>query len=80
MSDPLLVAEGVGKSFGGDVVFEGIDLTVETGEIVVLMGPNGTGKSVFVSCLTGGLVPSEGSVEISGGGPELPASGRAVSR
>lgn len=69
MSDPVLVAEDVSKSFGADAVFEGIDLTVDAGEIVVLMGPNGTGKSVLVSCLTGGLVPSEGSVEIVGDPP-----------
>jgi len=65
MSEPVLVAEDVGKSFGSDPVFDGIDLTVDAGEIVVLMGPNGTGKSVLISCLAGGLVPSSGSVEIA---------------
>lgn len=69
MSEPVLVAENVGKSFGEDAVFDGIDLTVEAGEIVVLMGPNGTGKSVLVSSLSGGLVPTEGTVKILGGMP-----------
>ena len=69
MSQPALVAENLGKSFGEEVVFSGIDLTVDPGEIVVLLGPNGTGKSVLASCLAGGLVPSEGTVEISGEPP-----------
>lgn len=69
MSEPVLVAEGVRKSFGEDTVFDGIDLTVEAGEIVVLMGPNGTGKSVLVSCLSGGLVPTEGTIKILGDTP-----------
>ncbi|WP_135853964.1 ABC transporter ATP-binding protein [Halorussus salinus] len=69
MNESVLVAEDIAKSFGGTPVFDGIDLTVDTGEIVVLMGPNGTGKSVLVSCLAGGLVPSAGSVEIDGEPP-----------
>ena len=69
MNGPVLAAEGLGKSFGGDVVFDGLDLTVEPGEVVVLLGPNGTGKSVLASCLAGGLSPSEGTVEVPGGVP-----------
>jgi ABC-2 type transport system ATP-binding protein len=69
MSEPVLAAEGLGKSFGGDAVFDELDLTVETGEVVVLLGPNGTGKSVLASCLAGGLSPSEGTVEVPGGAP-----------
>lgn len=69
MSEPVLVADDVGKSFGSDPIFEGIDLTVDAGEIVVVMGPNGAGKSVLVSCLAGGLVPSTGTVEIAGAPP-----------
>lgn len=69
MSGPVLAAEGLGKSFGGDVVFDELDLTVGPGEVVVLLGPNGTGKSVLASCLAGGLSPSEGTVEVPGGAP-----------
>ncbi len=69
MNGPVLAAEGLGKSFGGDVVFDELDLTVEPGEVVVLLGPNGTGKSVLASCLAGGLSPSEGTVEVPGGVP-----------
>lgn len=69
MTDPVLTADGVGKSFGGDTVLSEIDLTVDPGEIVVLLGPNGTGKSVLASCLAGGLVPSEGTIEVLGETP-----------
>lgn len=69
MSEPVLAAESLGKSFGGDTVFDDLDLAVEPGEVVVLLGPNGTGKSVLASCLAGGLSPSEGTVEVPGGPP-----------
>jgi ABC-2 type transport system ATP-binding protein len=69
VSESVLVAEDVGKSLGGDAVLEGIDLAVDAGEVVVLLGPNGTGKSVLVSCLSGGMGPSEGSIEILGNAP-----------
>jgi ABC-2 type transport system ATP-binding protein len=70
MSEPLLVAEDVGKSFDEAQVVSEIGLSVEPGEIVVLLGPNGTGKSVLASCLAGGLAPSEGTVEIHGEPPD----------
>jgi len=69
MSDPALVAESLGRSFGDTTVVDGIDLTVAPGEVVVLLGPNGTGKSVLASCLAGGLSPSEGSVHTPEGEP-----------
>ncbi|WP_175507214.1 ATP-binding cassette domain-containing protein [Halostagnicola kamekurae] len=69
MSEPALAADGLGKSFSGDAVFDKLDLTVDSGEVVVLLGPNGTGKSVLASCLAGGLSPSEGTVEVSGDEP-----------
>jgi ABC-2 type transport system ATP-binding protein len=69
MSEPVLRAENVEKSFSGTPVLEGIDLTVEAGETVVLLGPNGTGKSVLVSCLAGGMRPSAGTIKVLGGDP-----------
>ena len=69
MTETVLQAERVRKSFGGTTVLDGIDLTVEAGETVVLLGPNGTGKSVFVSCLAGGTRPSGGTIEVLGGDP-----------
>ncbi|HMN22136.1 MAG TPA: glutamine ABC transporter ATP-binding protein GlnQ [Ottowia sp.] len=42
---------GVTKRFGDNVVLDGIDLTVETGEVVVVVGPSGSGKSTLLRCI-----------------------------
>lgn len=69
MSRPVLHAKDVAKSFGGTPVLDGVDLNVDAGETVVLLGPNGTGKSVLVSCLAGGTTPSSGNIEVLGDKP-----------
>ncbi|YBV93942.1 amino acid ABC transporter ATP-binding protein (plasmid) [Phyllobacteriaceae bacterium JZ32] len=48
---PLLQAIDVHKSFGSLDVLKGIDLTVEKGEVVCLLGPSGSGKSTFLRCI-----------------------------
>lgn len=45
--------EGLTKSFGKQVVFADVSLTVPAGEICVMLGPSGTGKSVFLKTLIG---------------------------
>lgn len=70
MSDPAIRAEGVSKSFGEDGVLSEISVTVDRGELVVLMGPNGIGKSVLLGCLAGGQRPDEGTVALFGHDPE----------
>jgi dienelactone hydrolase len=58
------------KSFGDNpAVFEGVDLSFRRGETTLLMGPNGSGKTVLLSCLAGGLRPSAGSVSVLGDRP-----------
>lgn len=70
MSAPLLHLEQVRKSFGsGDArveVLHGIDLTVNSGELVALIGPSGSGKSTLLNLL--GLLdrPTEGTLSIRG--------------
>jgi ABC-2 type transport system ATP-binding protein len=66
MSAPVIAADGVRKRFGDDGVLHGTDLVVENSEILVLMGENGVGKSVLLSCLAGSERPSDGSVEVLG--------------
>jgi len=66
---PLLVAEGVRKTYRGAVeveVLKGIDLTVQRGELVAVMGPSGNGKTTMLNCLSGLDEIDAGSVHIDG--------------
>src|ERR1700684_787635 len=58
-------ARGVSVSFGGVRAVAGVDLEIESGELVGLIGPNGAGKTNFIDAITG-FVRSEGSVELAG--------------
>jgi branched-chain amino acid transport system ATP-binding protein len=61
-TNTVLHASGVTMRFGGLTAVRGVDLTVNSGEIVGLIGPNGAGKTTFFNCLTGLYVPTEGKV------------------
>jgi ABC-2 type transport system ATP-binding protein len=63
---PAIESRGVAKRFGADGVVRGADLAVEEGEVLLLMGPNGVGKTVLLSCLAGSQEPTEGTVEVLG--------------
>ena len=65
--------EGLTKSFGGQPVWADVSLTLPAGEISVLLGPSGTGKSVFLKTLVGLLRPDRGSIWIDD--EDLPALG-----
>ena len=61
-----VVVEGLSKSFGAQTIWRDVTLTLPTGEISVLLGPSGTGKSVFLKSLVGLLKPEHGRVVIDG--------------
>src|SRR2546430_5304841 len=61
-----LQARGVSRSFRGFRALDGVDLTVEEGEIHAILGPNGAGKTTLFNCLSGVLQPTEGTVELFG--------------
>ncbi len=56
--------EGLTKSFGRQVIWSDVTLTLPPGEISVLLGPSGTGKSVFLKSLVGLLTPEHGSIVV----------------
>ncbi|OHV30766.1 MULTISPECIES: amino acid ABC transporter ATP-binding protein [Pseudofrankia] len=76
--DPLIVLDKVCKSFGSHQVLHDIDLTVDRGEVVVIIGPSGAGKSTLCRCINRLEVISSGSVTIDG--VPLPVEGRALAR
>ena len=61
-----LRVRGVHKRFGRLEVLRGIDLEVSRGEILSLVGENGTGKSTIVHCIAGTWLPDRGTVELDG--------------
>jgi len=63
---PLLVVEGVSKSFGGIAAVNHMSFTVNPGESVGLVGPNGAGKTTLFNCICGQLRPETGRVELAG--------------
>jgi polar amino acid transport system ATP-binding protein len=60
----MIRTEHLSKSFGGLRVLDNVNVHVEKGECVSIIGPSGTGKSVFLSCLNALLVPDAGTVFI----------------
>jgi phospholipid/cholesterol/gamma-HCH transport system ATP-binding protein len=61
-----VVVEGLTKKFGSALIWKDVSLTLPAGEISVMLGPSGTGKSVFLKTLIGLLKPNEGHVFIEG--------------
>ena len=63
MKNELLVLRDVSASYGGEVVLEGVDLTVREGDFIGIIGPNGGGKTTLLKVILGLLKPVSGSVE-----------------
>src|SRR5215813_10173006 len=61
-----LAARGIRKSFGRRQVLTGVDLEIAAGELVAVVGENGTGKTTLLRILAGDLRPDAGSVVIGG--------------
>lgn len=66
MNDEIIRLEGIRKSYGNREILKGIDLSVKKSEVVVLLGPSGTGKSTLLRCINLLTVPTEGHVWVDG--------------
>ena len=62
----LIEFQGFNKFFGEQQVLNGIDLSVQSGEVVVILGPSGCGKSTLLRCLNGLEVAHSGSLRLAG--------------
>jgi ABC-type polar amino acid transport system ATPase subunit len=63
---PLLRISGLVKKFGNRIVINGVDLDVVPGEVVVIVGPSGTGKSTMLRCVNGLEEINGGSITFEG--------------
>jgi fructose transport system ATP-binding protein len=63
---PVLEARKLVKTYGRVVGLDGVDLTLNRGEILGIIGDNGAGKSTLIKCLTGAEVPDEGELLLEG--------------
>jgi phospholipid/cholesterol/gamma-HCH transport system ATP-binding protein len=63
---PKVELRGVKKRFGEKLVLDGLDLTLQPGQSLVVIGGSGTGKSVMIKCVLGILTPDEGQIFVDG--------------
>ena len=66
MNAPKIRLTDVHKRFGANVVLDGIDFEVASGESLVIIGGSGSGKSVTLKCILGLLTPDSGEIEVDG--------------
>ena len=63
---PVLEARGLVKTFGHVIGLAGVDLRLDAGEVLGIIGDNGAGKSTLIKCLTGALQPDRGQLLLEG--------------
>jgi polar amino acid transport system ATP-binding protein len=64
VADPLVSLRDIHLSFGTNRVLKGIDLDVQRGQAVSIIGPSGSGKSTILRCITGLLQPQRGTIRV----------------
>jgi len=77
--EPLLEMRGIEKSFPGVRALRGVDLQLQRGEVLALLGENGAGKSTLIKILGGAILPDEGTIQIDGRDVTLDSPKAAIS-
>lgn len=67
---PIIHTEALSRSFGNLVAVDGLDLSVDRGEVFGFLGHNGAGKTTTVRLLNGALIPSSGRIQVLGMNPQ----------
>ena len=62
MAEPVLQVNGVTKMFGGFTALDKVSLHLNPGERLGLIGPNGSGKTTMINCISGALANEEGDI------------------
>ena len=67
---PVIVTKGITKTYQPDTIpvhaLRGVDLTIDEGEFVAIVGPSGSGKSTFLRCINRLEVPEAGTIRVDG--------------
>jgi phospholipid/cholesterol/gamma-HCH transport system ATP-binding protein len=63
---PKIELRGVKKNFGRKIVLDGVNLSIQPGDSLVILGGSGSGKSVTIKCVLGILQPDAGSIKVEG--------------
>ena len=80
MAEPLLAVHGVHAGYDGTEILRGVDLVVHAGEIVTVLGANGTGKSTLSMTLSGVVKPRHGTIRFKGANIERDRPADIVAR
>lgn len=67
----LVVCEGLTKTYGGLTALDNLNLTLERGRFIGLLGPNGSGKTTTIKLINGLIQPTSGTVRIDGAAPGI---------
>ena len=62
----LLELAGLKKRFGGLTAVDGVTFSIAEGEVVGLLGPNGSGKTTVLNMISGALAPTDGAIVLQG--------------
>lgn len=71
MMNPILECRNLTKCYDNKIALNSINLSLERGKIIGLLGPNGSGKTTLIKLLNGLLVPTEGSIVVDGHTPGI---------